>query len=151
MDRKSEWAKRVRDQRKANDLCIVCGNPAGGASRCELCAARRRQQDARRRADGGVNKRRLVSDALCECGRKKSRSDAPACRRCMELDGHASLFAVVQALRATDTAVTLYEIALELGRTPRSVLRTFQNLERRGRLRRVPSRGGGLGYWRFLG
>ena len=88
---------------------------------------------------------------LCECGRKKSRADASSCRRCMDLDGNALLFPVMQALRATDGAVTLYEVAHELGRTRRSVLRSFQALERRGRIRRMPSILGGVGYWRFLG
>ena len=88
-------ARRARDldryhrqtaERRANNLCLKCGNqpPAPGRTRCEPCAARKRPADRvrhRRRAA-----ERAAQNLCLKCGKRAPAPERTQCEPCLEKD-----------------------------------------------------------------
>lgn len=78
---------------------------------------------------------------VCECGNEKRSKRAPACERCLYLDGWLpKQAAVIHALRGTD-GLSLRELVEEIYKrddrnATSSMLRTVQRMERDKRIRR---------------
>ncbi len=134
----------LRSERKALGVCVKCGRARDSSwFNCSRCREAYRKSSAKKRgAMVGLPRppRKPVAHwpPHCECGRGRKvritgHGGIHACRQCHEADGGTEAqFAVLQAIRASESPPSVYALAMECETSVDAVAHVVSRMVRTG-------------------